>query len=347
MQVRTLTSAAVLGLFLAGASTATRAADDDFYKGKQLQIVCATEAGGLYDIYSRLIAKHMPRHIPGNPNAVVLNMPGGGSIKATNYIVNVAPRDGTAIAGTHSAVPTLPLTAPDQAKFDVNALSWIGSITKDPFVAFVWHTAPSQTLEGLKTIPVVMGGASAGTGGVDMVMLANELFGMKMKLVIGYKDSIEVKLAMERGEVQGTFSNSWSDLKTTNMNWIQEGKVKVIAQHGFTEHPELKGVPLLMDQAKNEADRQALIFMLARQEASKPYFAPPGVPAARMAILRAAFDATMKDPEFLKDATQAHLAVDEPMNAEQLTKMVRDVSATPKPVVERVQAILAKASGLR
>ena len=346
MLVRAAASAVLVSVAM-GAAFSARAAEDDFFKGKQLQIVCATEAGGLYDVYSRLLAKHMPRHIPGNPSAIVLNMPGGGSIKATNYIVNVAPRDGTAFAGTHSAVPTLPLTAPDQAKFDVNALSWIGSITKDPYVAYVWHTAPVKTLEDLKTTQIVMGGASAGTAGVDMVMLANEMFGFKMKLVIGYKDSIEVKLAMERGEVQGTFSNSWSDLKTTNMNWIQEGKVRLIAQHGFTEHPELKGVPLLMDQAKTDADRQALVFMLSRQEASKPYFAPPGVPAARMAILRAAFDATMTDPEFLKDAAIAHVAVDEPMNAEQLIKMVHDVSATPKPVVDRVQGILAKAAAMK
>ena len=300
-------SIAIAAVIIAAASQA-RAADEDFFKGKQLQIICSTDAGGLYD---------------------------------------VAPKDGTVFAGTHSAVPTLPLTAPDQAKFDVNALSWIGSVTKDPFVAYVWHTAPLKTLDDLKTTQIVMGGASAGTGGVDMVLLANEMFGMKMKLVIGYKDSVEVKFAMERGEVQGTFSNSWSDLKTTNLNWVQEGKVRIIAQHGFKEHPELKGVPLLMDQAKNDADRQALVFMLARQEMSKPYFAPPGVPAARMAILRTAFDATMKDPEFLKDAETAHVAVDEPMNADQLIQMVRDVSATPKPVVDRVQAILAKAAGIK
>ena len=343
MYARVATIALVSGALCAGTALQTWAADEDFFRGKQLQIVCATDAGGLYDVYSRLLAKHMPRHIPGNPSAVVLNMPGGGSIKATNYIINVAPRDGTAFAGTHNAVPTLPLTAPDQAKFDVNALSWIGSVTKDPFLTYVWHTAPAQTLEDLKTREIIMGATSAGTAGVDLLFLANDLFGFKMKLISGYKDSVEVKLAMERGEIQGTFANSWNDLKTTNMNWVRDGQIRILAQHSFKPHRDLMNVPLLMDQAKNEADRQALVFMLARQEASKPYFAPPGVPEARMAILRAAFDATLKDPEFLKDAETANAAVDEPMNAEQLTRMVHDVSATPKPVVERVQAILAKA----
>jgi tripartite-type tricarboxylate transporter receptor subunit TctC len=314
------------------AASGAHAADDDFFKGKQVQIISATEAGTIYDIYSRLLAKHMMRHIPGNPIAQVQNMPGGGSIKAANYIGNVAPRDGTVFLGSHSAISTLQLTAPDQAKFDVNAFNWIGSITKDPFVAYVWNTAPAKTLADLKTMQVVMGGASAGTAGVDMAILANEMFGFKMRIVAGYKDSIEVKFAMERGEVQGTFANAWSDLKTSNMSWINEGKVRVIAQHGFEPHPELK-----------EADRQALVFMLSRQEAAKPYFAPPGVPPARIAILRSAFDATMKDPEFLKDAETARIPVDQPMNGAQLTETVRTVGTTPKPVVDRMQGILAKA----
>jgi tripartite-type tricarboxylate transporter receptor subunit TctC len=327
---------------LLGTTPFARAQDADFYKGKQLQIVCATEAGGLYDFYSRLLAKHMPRHIPGNPAPIVQNMPGGGSIKAANYLYNVAPKDGTVILGSHSAISTLALTAADQAKFDVNAFNWIGSVTKDPFVAFVWHTAPAKTLEDLKKVEIVMGGASVGTAGVDMLLIANALFGFKMKLVAGYKSATDVKLALERGEVQGTFANGWSDVKTQSMTWLKEGKIRVVAQHGFKPHPELKDVPLFMDEAKTDADRQALVFMLARQEAAKPYFAPPGVPEARMAILRAAFDATMKDPEFLKDAATQNLAVEEPLTGAEVAALVKSASSTPAEVVNRVQAILAQ-----
>jgi tripartite-type tricarboxylate transporter receptor subunit TctC len=338
--MRLATGAMMTALLLTGAA---RAADEDFYKGKQLQIVCATENVGIYDTYARLLAKHMPRHIPGNPTTIVVNMPGGGGIKAANYLANVAPRDGTVIMGSLSAISTLQLTAPDQAKFDVNSFNWIGSVTKDPFVAYVWNTAPVKTLVDLKTTPIIMGATSAGTGGFDMVILANEMFGYKMKLVGGYKDTQEVKLAMERGEIQGTFSNSWGDLKSQNMAWITDGKVRIIGQHGFSPHPELKDVAMFMDEAKNEADRQALVFMLARQEASKPYSAPPGTPEARVAILRAAFDATVRDPEFVKDAQTMHMAVDQPMNGKELADMVRSVSSTPKAVVDRVQGILAKA----
>jgi tripartite-type tricarboxylate transporter receptor subunit TctC len=163
-----------------------------------------------------------------------------------------------------------------------------------------------------------------------------------MKLVAGYKSATDVKLALERGEVQGTFANGWSDVKTQSMTWLKEGKIRVVAQHGFKPHPELKDVPLFMDEAKTDADRQALVFMLARQEAAKPYFAPPGVPEARMAILRAAFDATMKDPEFLKDAATQNLAVEEPLTGAEVAALVKSASSTPAEVVNRVQAILAQ-----
>ena len=331
-------SALVAISLLAAADRAVAAdADDGFYKGKTLTIVISTEPGNIYDYYGRLLAKFMPRYIPGNPATVVQNMPGAGGVRATNHMALVAPRDGTVIAGVHSAIPTAPLTSPQGVQFDVNTLSWIGSTTKDPFVGYVWHTAPLQTLEELKSKEISFGATSAGTGGVDYAILANVFFGFKIKLVPGYKDSTEVKLALERGEVQGTFANSWGDLKSANIAWVKEKKVRIIVQHGFQRHAELPDVPLFMDQAKTEADRQALTLMLARQEFSKPYFAPPEVPAARLAILRRAFDSVMKDPEYLKEAHAANMATDNPMNGEELAATVAKVAATPPAVVERVQ----------
>lgn len=322
-------------------SVATGFADTDFYKGKQIKLVSSTEPGLVYDIYSRLLARHMPRYIPGNPSMIVQNMPGAGGIKATNYAYTVAPRDGTVIVGPHSGIPTAPLTMPGATQFDVNRISWIGSITKDPLVGYVWHTSPVQSLEEAKTREVIMGGTGAGTASVDAARLATKLLGLKIKLVPGYKSAGEVRLAMERGEIHGSFGHAWHGLKTTNQEWLAQKKVKLIVQHSIHANPELPDVPLLIDLAKTEADRQAVIFLLAvRQEAGKPYLAPPDIPQDRLFILRRAFDATMKDPQFLKEAAEATLPVEEPLRGDELAALVARVAATPPNVVEQVMNIL-------
>ena len=326
---------------LFGHAPARAGEDEYFYKGKQIQIVLSTEPGTVYDSYARLLAQHMPKHMPNAPTMFVQNMPGGGGLKAAGYMATIAPRDGSVIAGTHNAVFTMSLSTPDQAKFDEKTFSWIGSPSRDPYLAIVWNSAPIKTIMDARTTQVSMGGPSAGSLGVDMVVIANELLGTKFKLVAGYKDPAEIRLAMSRGEVDGTFSVSWSELKPTNL--LQEGKVRVIAQHGFTPFPEFGDAPMLMEQAKTEEDRQAMRFMLGRQEAARPYFGPPGVPPGRLALLRKAFADTMKDPDFLKDAAQMRIAVDQPMNGEDLAKFVAQLHATPKAVIDRIQTILAKA----
>jgi len=323
--------------------TTTGARADDFYKNKQIRIISSSGPGVLYDLYSRLLARHLPRHIPGAPSIVVTNMVGAGGVVATNYVANVAPRDGTVLAGPHSNVPTAPLTTPDVVKFDANQLSWIGSITKEPLVAYVWHAAPVHSLAELRTRDVTMGGTSAGAAGVDITRLAVGLFDLKIKLVAGYKASSDIRLAMERGEVHGTFANSWGDLQTTSQDWIKEGKVRVIGQHSLQRHHELKNVPLLIDLATNDNDRQAVRFALAvRQEASKPYLAPPGIPKERLETLRRAFDATMKDPQFLAEAKASRLPVDGPLTGEELALLVTQVHQTPRAVADRVLKLIAK-----
>jgi tripartite-type tricarboxylate transporter receptor subunit TctC len=313
---------------------------EDFYKGKQIRLIVSTDAGGAYDIYARLLAQVLRDHIPGNPTIIVQNMPGASGLKTANYIYTAAPRDGTVIAGTHSSVPTGPLTSPGAAVYDVNKLSWIGSITSDPFIGYVWHTAPIKSLEDAKTTEVIMGGVSVGTAGVDLAILAKEMFGLKFKVVTGYKSSTDIKLAMERGEVQGTFANGWSSIKTADPELLTEKKIRIIVQHGFKKHPELPDVPLIFDLAKTEADRQALTFMLARQEAAKPYFAPPEIPAERLALLRRAFDATVTDPKFVTLAKRAGITLDDPMTAGELASLVTRLSQTPSSVVQRVSRML-------
>jgi tripartite-type tricarboxylate transporter receptor subunit TctC len=336
----TFRGAAVCLILLSCAAGQALAADAeaDFYKGKQIKLIIGSPPGGLYDGYGRLISRFLPNHIPGNPVVIVENMGTASGMPATTYIYEQAPKDGTVIGGTLSSIPTAPLTSPNVAKFDVNKLSWIGSITKDPFVGYVWHTAPIKTLEEAKTVSVSMGGQALGGAGVDMSILANKFFGFKFKIVTGYSGSGATKLAMERGEVDGTFANSYGDLRTQQIDWLREKKVTIIVQHGFEKHPDLPDVPLFMDQAKTPEDRQMLEFMLARQEFSKPYFAPPGIPAARLKTLRDGFTATMKDPEFRAAAEKAHLAVESPMTGQELADMVGKVSSTPTAVVKKIQA---------
>jgi tripartite-type tricarboxylate transporter receptor subunit TctC len=329
-----------LGILAAVAASGSAAADE-FYTGKQVRLIVSSAPGGVYDIFGRLIARFLPAHLPGHPTIVVQNMPGAGGLKAANYLYNGAPRDGSVVAGVHNGIPTAPLEEPAQAHFDVNELSWIGSISEDPFVGYVWHTSPVRTFADARTSPVVMGSATVNSMGAKMAIVSNAMFGTKFKLVSGYEDASKVKLALERGEVDGTFANSWGDLKTQQPDWIRDGKVRIIIQHGYHVLPDLADVPLIIDQAGNSADRQALELLLERQKFARPYLAPPGVPADRLALLRRAFDATVRDLAFVQAAQAAHLAVENPMTGENLAQAIARLASTPATVTERLAKLFA------
>jgi tripartite-type tricarboxylate transporter receptor subunit TctC len=343
----TVRSSLVLALGVAFAATLAPVAqaaeaEADFYRGKQIKLMVSTEPGTIYDVYARLMADHMPNHIPGKPSFVVENAPGASGLRVTNFMASQAPKDGLTMAAVHSSIPTAPLTSPEGARFDAAKLGWIGSITKDPFVAYVWHTVPVYTLADAEKVPFSIGGNAIGSAGIDLAILCNEMFGFKMKIITGYAGSLDTKLAMERREVDGTFGNGWGDINTTRPHWIKDKLINIFAQHGFTKHPDLPTVPLLIDYAKKPEDRQTLEFMLARQEFSKPYFVPEGTPAARVEILRKAFDATLKDPAFLAGAAKAKLPVEGPMGGEELAAMVAKVSATPDSIVKGIEARFEK-----
>ena len=316
--------------------------EDDFYKGKILRVIVPTPPGGLYDLFARLIAEHMPQYIPGNPRIIVQNMGGASGLVSGNYVANVAPRDGTAFAAGHSSTMTASILTHAEAKFDINDLGWIGSITKDPFVSYVWHTSPVQSLADLQTKEATFGGNSVGAASIDYAIIAKAFFGLKVKIITGYANSTDVKLAMERGEINGTFGNGWSSLKADEPTWLPEHKITLITQFGLTRHPEMPDVPMFIDLAKTEADRQALELLLARQEFSKTYYAPPGVPADRLNMLRRAFDATVKDPAFLADAAKTNSPVDGPMTGEEVALAAKRISATPPSVVARIETMFAQ-----
>jgi tripartite-type tricarboxylate transporter receptor subunit TctC len=330
--------AAVAGAVVAQASLAA-----DFYAGKQITVIVPSETSGAYNGYARLLARHWVNHIPGKPNFVVQNMPGGGGITASNYFANKAPRDGTVVAIFFASTPSQPMVSPDQALFNANEFNWLGSITADPFVGYVWHTSPIKTLEQTKTQEVIMGAPQGlGSAGVDYAVLAKAMTPMKINLITGYPSSNDVKLAMERGEVHGTFANGYASLKSSQPDWIQDKKIAIFIQHGLKKHRDLPDVPLLIDQVTDQLDRQALEFMLSRQEFARPFATTPGVPADRVEILRKSFDAAMKDKAFLEEAAKQNLPVDGPLTGQEVAMMAKKVTETPKAAVDRINDIFEK-----
>lgn len=320
-----------------GAAAGARAAD--FYQGKQIRLVVSTPPSGAYDIYARTMAPVFATHIPGKPAVYVENMGGSAGMQASNYLANGAPRDGLVIGAVQNNIPTAPLLSPDIAKFDASAFLWIGSISSDPFIGYVWKDSKLQTYEQAKTQESIMGAPAVRSFSGQMALISNQIFGTKFKLVIGYPGSNEVKLAMERGEIDGTFGNSWNSVKTQAADWIRNGKLRVITQFGLKAHPDLASVPLFIDQAKTPEDRALLELLAIQQVFAKPYLAPPGVPADRVAILRAAFADTMKDPAFLDAMKKINLDVLDALDGEAVAALVTKANATPAAIVKRATDI--------
>jgi tripartite-type tricarboxylate transporter receptor subunit TctC len=336
---RRLAARLALGALLALACVPARSqtGSDSFYAGKTVSII--VDGGGAYETYARMLAQHLPRFIPGRPTIIVQQMPGAGGVRAASFLYNVAPRDGTVIAGLHGAVLTAPLLSASAASFDVTRFSWIGNVTRDTYVGYVWHTAPVQTLADARTQTLVLGGTSVGGNGIDMAIVARDVFGFKIKIVSGYKTSAETKIALERGEIEGTFANLWTSLKQTD--WLAKGLVRVIVQHGTQKHPELPATPLFRDFASDDAERQMLDVLGVREEITRPYLAPPGIPPERLALLRRAFDATVHDPAYLADMARQQLEVAGPSSGEELAAVVERIARTPPAVVQRMVTLFA------
>ncbi len=323
---------------IAAASVGGAQAADEFYAGKTVTIIVS--GGGAYETYGRAFARYLPKYIPGRPTMIVQSLPGAGGARAASYLYKVAARDGTVIGGIHGAVLTAPLMNPAAADFDVTKFSWIGNATRDTFIGYVWHTAPVQSLEDAKTRQLVVGGTSLGGNGIDMAIVLRDVFGYKLKIVSGYKNSAETKIALERGEIEGTLANARSSLAQTD--WLSRKLVRIIVQHGYRKHPSLPDVPLSRELARDEAERQMVDILNVRDEVTRPYVAPPGIPAARLDILRRAFDATVKDPGFLAEMRRQNLEIESPSTGEELTAMVENVARTPPAVVQRLVALFNK-----
>src|SRR5215475_702516 len=319
-------------LFAALTCAVPAAAQEDiaaFYKGKTVRIVVGTAAGGGYDLFARTVARHLAGHIPGNPTIIVQNQPAAGGLVMTNQLFATAPRDGTVIGAPINGIPTAPLIQPYGAHFDAEKLIWLGSTNREPYVAFVWHTAPVQSLAELQQKELIVGATAPGTTMVDFPLITNAILGTKFKIVRGYEGTPQINNAIERGEIDGEGGIGWAAVKAQVPAWIAEKKINVIAQYGLKRNAELAEVPSMLELAKSEADRRALLMLFARTEYGRPYFLPPEVPAARVAALRRAFDATMRDPAFVAEAARLQFEVD-PLTGEQVQALVAQLAATPQ-----------------
>jgi len=309
-----------------------------FYRGKQVRLIVGTAPGGGYDLFARIVARHIAAHIPGQPTVIVQNQPAAGGLVMTNQLYALGPKDGTAIGVPINGIPTAPLLQ-QGAQFDATRLIWIGSTNREPYVAFVWHSAPVQSLAELRAKELVVGSTTPGTTMTDFPLVVNDILGLKFRVVRGYEGTPQINHAIERGEIQGQGGIGWAAVKAQVPQWIAEKKIKVIAQYGLKRHPDLADVPAMLELAANEADRQALAMLFARAEYGRPYFLPPDVPPARVAALRRAFDATMKDPAFIVEAAKLQFEID-PLTGEELQALVAQLAGTPREVVARVRAAL-------
>ncbi|MDP4592996.1 MAG: hypothetical protein NWT00_00340, partial [Beijerinckiaceae bacterium] len=258
------------------------AQDAEFFVGKQMKIIVGSSAGSGYDINARLFARHFMKHIPGKPGSIVQNMPGAGSVILGNTIYNTAPKDGTTIGAAINGMPTAYLFKPKAVKYDPRKFLWLGSTNRDTQISYSWHTSKIKTIDDVFKQTYLVGATNPGTTQVDFPAAAAKLFGMKFKIVSGYKGTTDIHLAMERGEVGGMGSNALLSLNALKPTWVPGKKVNILIQFNINANPALPGVPTIFKYARNDKDRQALTLLVSRLEYGRPFFLPPGVPAARV-----------------------------------------------------------------
>ena len=337
--LRLLALAALTGATLGLTSASPGQSVAEFYAGKQISLLVGASAGGGYDHLGRLTSKHLGKHIPGHPTVVVQNMPAAGSLVATNHIAHTAPRDGTMIALVQRGMLLAKLTNPTGVRFEVGQLNWLASLASETGVTLAWHTAPHRTLKDLMEQELIVGGI-VNVDPETTPKLLNALVGTRYKVVLGYPGTREILLAMERGEVQGIGDSSWSSIKRSRPDWLRDKKVRVLIQAALEKDPELPDVPSVLDLMKTESDRTVMQLYLTQKTIARPIVAPPGLPADRLAALRAAFAALVQDKEFLADAAKSHMDID-PIPGAAVDKVIALIAGTPPDIAARYATLMA------
>ena len=315
---------------------ASGGASSEFYAGKTITIVVSTPAGGGFDIYTRILQPYLTKYLPGHPTVIVRNMPGAGGIVATNYLFNVAPKDGTVIGLVHGAVPFAPLMQLKGTQYDARAFNWLASLDRLPLLCISWYTSPVKTFDDLRRHQLIVGSTGPGSGMTALPMLLNRMFGTRFKVVSGYKGGNAIYLAMERGEVQGRCVLTYPTLHKIYPDWLTEKKVNIVAVLAL-EHdsePALAHSTFVYDLAKTKEQRSILDFALASGEIDRPILAPPGVPASRVAALRDAIRRAAHDPGLLKEFAQKDLTLHY-RTGEGVASIIEKVYAMPAQIIKK------------
>jgi tripartite-type tricarboxylate transporter receptor subunit TctC len=331
----------LLGLCAVAALPERAQADavSDFYRGKTVTIIVGYTAGGGYDLYARALGRHMGRHLPGNPNFIVQNITGAGSLNAANHLYNVSAKDGTVFGTFGRGLPMEPLIGTAKVQFDATKFTWLGSGANEISICATWHTSPVKTWADMLKTSFTAGGEGAGSDPDTYSLMVRNIFGVKLKLVSGYHGTSDIILAIERGEVDGRCGWSWSSLKSTREAWIAEKKLNFLVHISDQKAPELAPIPTINEFA-NERQKQIVRLVTSRQVVGRPFAAPPGVPEDRKQALRAAFDATLKDPAFLDEANKLKLEVN-PVSGADVDKLLGELYRTPKDIIEEARKAIA------
>jgi tripartite-type tricarboxylate transporter receptor subunit TctC len=333
-----LAAAVVMMLALPPAASADPVAD--FYKGKQVRLIVGAGTGGGFDVYARTFARYLGEEIPGRPNVIVQNMQGAASVRAANYLYNVAAKDGTVIAAMQSATAVLRLYGEDgQAQYEPQKFNWVGSLNNETSLCVSWHTSPIKSIHDVLQNELIIGGAGANDT-ERFPHALNNLLGTKFKIISGYVGA-NIDLAMERREVDGRCGWAWSSLKIQRPDWVRDKKVNVIVQLAAERDKDLPNVPFIMDVAKNERDKQALNLIFAPLAFARPYALPPDVPRERVAAVRDAFARATANPNLLRELEARQLDVGL-LRGEAMHKLLAEMYDTPKDIIERATAALKR-----
>jgi len=307
----------------------------DFYRGKTVQVLVGFGPGGGYDLYARTLARYMGRHIPGNPTLVQQNMPGAGGVKAMNYLYNVARKDGTVIGTFARGLAIEPLLGHAQGiQFDATKFGWVGSVSNEVSICAFWNTSGIKNWQDMQTKPSTIGASAAGADSEIFPTVLKNLFHLPTKVVTGFSNGgADINLGMQRGEVGGRCGWSWSSLLSQSKSLLDQKKINIVIQLALQKHEDLPDLPSVMDLPTTPQNKAALKLIVSRQSIARPFAAPPGLPPARLQALRAAFDATMKDPQFLAEAKRLELEV-RPVSGGDVEKLIKEIYATAPDVVK-------------
>ncbi|MDP4593867.1 MAG: tripartite tricarboxylate transporter substrate-binding protein [Beijerinckiaceae bacterium] len=346
MQPKQLRRLFTLPLFAGMAVMTGQAVAADFYAGKTITIITSTGAGGSFDAAARSISRFMPNYLPGKPNMIVRNMPGGGHTRATNYMYNQAPKDGTTIATVGYTIPMHQVTSGRGVRYDASKFNWLGTVGISNLAMMVWHTAGVKSIADLKNKEVTTGATGTGSATYLYANALNRVLGTKYKIITGYRKSVDIDIAMERGEVAGRGGQGWTSVPADHPDWIKEKKIIVLAQVGRNRLPELKDVPLLQELTDDKDKKEILRFISLPVGVGRGFLAPPGVPTDRVALLRSAFDKTMKDKGFIEETNKLQLDI-RYTPGEELAKIVDETVNAPKELIAKVKdAIIVPADEL-